>query len=59
MFVTRAHIQFFDTSTPHLCCHFLVEEFQKGRISAGKIISKGLALLVIQRELDLQSSSFA
>lgn len=53
--VARANIQVLDLSTPHLHSHLLVEEFEEGCVTAGKVISKRLALLVIESEFDLQA----
>lgn len=51
--VARAVGQFLNFPAPDFRSHLLVEEFQKGGVATAKVISEGLILLIVQRELNL------
>ena len=55
MFVMCAGRQWLDLPAPFLDGERLIEDFDEGCVAALKIISKGLAFLIVQCELDLQS----
>src|SRR5215510_6155037 len=55
MSVAVANCQFLDFSTPGFRRHGLIEKFNKGRVTACKVISERLTFLIIQCKLYFES----